>query len=161
LSNWPPQDGSGSDPWSQGGDPTPPPAGPPPSSYPPPAAPPPSSYPPQAPGAYGASPYGAAPYGSPYQPGYTPPQEHPKGTQILVLGILGFVCCGLLGPVAWIQGNSALKEIDAAPWAYSNRGNVQAGRIMGMIVTILFLLGIAFYAVLIVLAVATGDTSTY
>jgi hypothetical protein len=79
----------------------------------------------------------------------------------LVLGILGILCCGLLGPVAWIQGNNAIKEIDAAPWAYSNRGSVQAGRILGIVVTVLLILGAAFYGLLLVLAVASGDTSTY
>lgn len=36
-----------------------------------------------------------------------------NGTLILVLGILSLVLCGLLGPVAWIMGNNALRNIDA------------------------------------------------
>lgn len=60
-----------------------------------------------------------------YGYGYAPAQhEHPQGTAVLVLGILGFVSCGLLGPIAWIMGNKALAEIDAHPGYYSNRGNV-------------------------------------
>jgi hypothetical protein len=65
------------------------------------------------------------------------PQAHPQGTTILVLGILSLVICGLLGPVAWVMGNNALAEIDRNPSAYSNRGSVQAGRICGIVATVL------------------------
>ena len=51
----------------------------------------------------GPPPPGVPPAQPPAQPpgGYGTggvPQEHPKGTQILVLGILSLLCCGLLGP---------------------------------------------------------------
>jgi hypothetical protein len=65
------------------------------------------------------------------------PQAHPQGTTILVLGILSLVICGLLGPVAWVMGNNAIAEIDRNPSAYSNRGSVQAGRICGIVATVL------------------------
>lgn len=35
-----------------------------------------------------------------------------NATLILVLGILSIVCLPILGPVAWIMGNNALKELD-------------------------------------------------
>jgi len=73
-------------------------------------------------------------YGSPYG---GMPQAHPQGTTILVLGILSLVICGLLGPVAWVMGNNAIAEIDRNPSAYSNRGSVQAGRICGIVATVL------------------------
>ncbi len=47
-----------------------------------------------------------------------------NATLILVLGILSLVCCGLLGPVAWIMGNNALREIDAGIGNPSDRGLV-------------------------------------
>jgi hypothetical protein len=79
---------------------------------------------PDQPGGYG--PPGGG-YGQ--QPGYGPPAgygggttDHPQGTTILVLGILSLVICQLLGPVAWIMGNNAIKEIDASPSRYGNRG---------------------------------------
>jgi hypothetical protein len=80
------------------------------------------------------------PYGSPYggYGGY----EHPQGTTILVLGILSLVVCSLLGPFAWVMGNNALAEIDRNPRAYSNRGMVQAGRICGIVGTVIWIIGI-------------------
>jgi hypothetical protein len=69
------------------------------------------------------------------------PQQHPQGTIILVLGILSILICGFLGPVAWIMGNNAIAEIDRNPAAYTNRGTVNAGRICGIIGTVLLVLG--------------------
>lgn len=173
MSTWPPSDGRDDEgmPPAEGGPlgSAPPPAGsppagfppagfPPPGSYPPPAAPPPGSYP--QPG-YGTPPYppGAAGPGGYGQPAYVAPADHPAGTQVLVLGLLAFVFCQILGPVAWIQGNKAISEIDAAPWAYGNRSTVQIGRILGIISTVilaLFLLG----GLLFVLLVAVAGTSS-
>jgi hypothetical protein len=62
---------------------------------------------------------------------------------ILVLGILSFFCFGIiLGPVAFFMGNSAIKEIDANPSAYTNRGIVNAGRICGAIGGLLSILAL-------------------
>ena len=85
------------------------------------------------------------------------PVDHPQGTTILILGILSLVVCGLLGPVAWIMGNNALAEIDRTPTAYGNRGNVQAGRICGIIATVLLAVGIVF--IIIVLVAAAGSSA--
>jgi hypothetical protein len=81
------------------------------------------------------------------QPGPVPggPRDHPKGTTTLVLGILGLVCCGVLGPIAWVMGNNALAEVDAAPGVYTNRSTINAGRICGIIATVLLGLGVAFF----------------
>ncbi|MEO6653559.1 MAG: DUF4190 domain-containing protein [Ilumatobacteraceae bacterium] len=82
-------------------------------------------------------------------------QEHPAGTTVLVLGILGLVVCGLLAPVAWIKGNTAKREMDAQPGVeWTNRGNITAGRICGMIGTGLIALGLLFVALVVVVAVA-------
>lgn len=111
--------------------------------------PPPPSSDPNEPNPYGQQPYGQQPYGQqPYgQPNpYGAPAggaDHPRGTTILVLGILSLVCCGLFtGIPAIVMGNSALKEIDAAPGRYSNRGSVKAGFICGIIGTALSAVGI-------------------
>ena len=75
-------------------------------------------------------------------------RDHPSGTTVLVLGILGLVVCGLLAPVAWIKGNSAKREMDAQPNInWTNRGSVTAGRILGMIGTALIVLGILFFVI--------------
>ena len=83
-------------------------------------------------------PGGPSDYGLPYGGS----QTHPQGTTILVLGILSILCCGILGPIAWIMGNNAMAEIDRNPAAYTNRGSVQAGRICGIIGTVLWAIGI-------------------
>jgi hypothetical protein len=69
-------------------------------------------------------------------------QNHPKGTTVLVLGILSLIICGIiLGPIAWIMGNSAMSEIKASPQVnWTNRGSVNAGRICGIIGTCLSVL---------------------
>lgn len=116
-----------------------------------------------APSGYGPPPpgYGQQPPGYGQQPGYGQPPygayasgqiEHPQGTTILVMGILGIVLCPILAPVAWVMGNTAIREIDAQPGRYSNRGVVQAGRLCGMIYTGFVLLMIVGAFVLIALA---------
>ena len=81
--------------------------------------------------------------------------EHPDGTTILVLGILSLVVCGVLGPFAWNMGNKALREMNANPGVvYRNRGNVTAGRICGMVASILMIVGVAFFALIALFAVA-------
>ncbi len=84
-------------------------------------------------------------------------REHPDGTTVLVLGILGLVACGLLAPFAWVKGNAAMREIDAQPQVnWTNRGAVQAGRICGIIGSVLIMLGVLFL-ILFVLAVVLSS----
>lgn len=73
------------------------------------------------------------------------PPEHPQGTLILIFGILG-IFFALFGAIAWYLGANARKEIQATGIRYSNESNINTGRILGKIVTIIALvgLGIAF-----------------
>ena len=64
--------------------------------------------------------------------------------------------CGIIGPFAWAMGNTALREIDAAPGRYGNRGSVVAGRICGMITTILLVVGVVVAVVVIIAAAASS-----
>jgi hypothetical protein len=89
------------------------------------------------------------------------PREHPQGTLILILGIASIVCIQLLGPVAWIMGNRAIREIDANPGAYSNRGTVNAGRICGIIGTVFLVVGVITWIILIATGVMTSNSTTY
>jgi len=58
----------------------------------------------------------------PFEAQSSKPQPYLRGTLILVLGILSFFICGIiLGIVAFVMGNNAIKEIDRNPGAYSNR----------------------------------------
>lgn len=65
-----------------------------------------------------------------------------RATLILVLGILGLVLCAPLGLVAWLMGNGDLKEMDAGAMDPSGRSTTNAGRICGMIATILMIVGL-------------------
>ena len=76
-------------------------------------------------GGYGGG-YAAPP---PVGGGMGGPVDHPKGMTVLILGILGIVCCSPLGIVAFFMGNTALKEIDAQPGRYGNRQIVQRLRV--------------------------------
>jgi hypothetical protein len=57
-----------------------------------------------------------------------------------VLGILGIVCCGFLGPVAWILGSNDLKEIRAGRMDPEGEGTTNGGRICGIIGTFVLVL---------------------
>ena len=65
-----------------------------------------------------------------------------RGTLILVLGILGLIVCGPLAIVAWLLGSGDLKAMDAGTMDPSGRGSTQAGRICGIIGTILLIITI-------------------
>lgn len=97
--------------------------------------------------------------GSPQFGGGGMPQTHPNGTTILVLGIVGLVLCAPLGIVSWVMGNKALKEIDASGRTYTNRGNIQAGKIIGIIAVVLWVLGILAFLIFGGLTAATYSTS--
>ena len=81
-----------------------------------------------------------------------------RGTLILVLGILGLVICGPLGIAAWIMGNSDLKEMDAGAMDPSGRGTTQAGKICGMIATILMILGLVIFVAVLALGMVGAAT---
>lgn len=105
-------------------------------------------------------PYGAPqpdPYGQPYpgQPYYRAP-DHPQATTVLVLGVLGLVLCQLLSPVAWVMGSRVVREIDAGGGRVGGRGSANAGRICGMVGTILIGVSLAFLLVFLVIAVAAS-----
>jgi hypothetical protein len=99
-----------------------------------------------------------------YQPQfpYGPPvRDHPQATTILVLGILSLVVCGVLGPFAWSMGNRALREIDASQGTQAplgGRSSVNAGRICGMIATIL--LGVGLVVGVLVLALGLASSTS-
>ncbi len=100
---------------------------------------------------YGQPPYGQSPYGqaqpgrSPYGQGLTP---HPQATSAMILGIValaGTFVCGVLcvlGPFAWVKGAKVRREIDAEPLRWSGRGEATAGYVMGIVTTVLMILGV-------------------
>jgi uncharacterized membrane protein YjgN (DUF898 family) len=100
------------------------------------------------------------PYGYYGQPpmGYAP--DHPKATTALVLGILGLVVCGLIAPFAWRIGKRTLDEIDGSHGQLGGRGTAQAGYVLGIIGTVVLLLGLLAGLLLMALAIAPVVVST-
>ena len=79
-----------------------------------------------------------------------------RGTLILVLGILGLVVCGPLGIAAWIMGSGDMKQMDAGTMDPAGRGTTQAGKICGIIATILLILGVVIAAAIFIFGVAAS-----
>ncbi len=117
----------------------------------PPPPPPPEQQPPF--GGYPPNQYGAPPYG-----GFVPPDHH-QAVTVLILGILGLVLCQLISPFAWVMGNRVVGEIDASGGQLGGRSTANAGRICGIVGTVLFGLGLLFAVVVIIVAVAGVSTS--
>jgi ABC-type Fe3+ transport system permease subunit len=105
--------------------------------------------------------YGAPPPPGGYgQPAYGPmPQQHGSATMALVLGILSFVCCGLLGIPAYIIGKRAEREIQASNGALTGEGMAKAGWILGLIAMILLVVSLLAVVVLFAGGVMTSNTS--
>ncbi|KQY60146.1 hypothetical protein ASD11_11715 [Aeromicrobium sp. Root495] len=97
-------------------------------------------------------------------PGWSRAPRHPDATTVLVLGILGIVLCGVLAPIAWFMGTRVLREIDADPGLLDGRGEVNAGRILGIVGTAMLVLGllaaVALLGLLAVGATVVGTSST-
>ena len=125
-------------------------------------------YPPP-PGAYG-QPYPPGPPGYPPPPAGYPPfahggyppagyfpaaPAHPQSMTALILGIVGLLCCALASPFAIWLGRKSMTEIDASGGQLGGRGQAQAGFVLGIIGVVVWALGIAFYIVLIGVAVKT------
>ena len=111
----------------------------------------------------------AVPYPQPYPGGYPPAgypppgyptqaPDQPQAVTAMVLGILGLVCCGVASPFALWLGRKSMKEIDASGGWLGGRGQAQAGFILGIIGTVLWVLGVLFYVVLAGLAVSRQTT---
>ena len=67
--------------------------------------------------------------------------EKPEGgVAIFVLGLLGMLLCQVLGIIAWVQGNTYLQK--CRNLGVEPEGIAVAGRILGMISSILFILSL-------------------
>ena len=67
--------------------------------------------------------------------------ESSQATTSMVLGILSIVFCwcfgGIMGIIAWVLGNNELAGIEAGRRDPGNLGTAKAGRILGIIGTVL------------------------
>jgi len=73
------------------------------------------------------------------------------GAIVLVLGILGLVCCMPAGIVAWVLGYQDLKAMRAGHMDPSGDGTTRAGMILGMIVTLWYAAVVLFALVVTML----------
>ena len=81
---------------------------------------------------------------------------------ILIFGILGLVgICWPLGIVAWVMGNGDLKAMDAGAMDPSGRSTTNAGRICGMIATILMIIGVVIVGLMFALGVGWSVLSPH
>jgi hypothetical protein len=60
----------------------------------------------------------------------------------LVLGILGFFICPILGLIAFFTGGSAISRIHASQGRLHGEGIARVGRILGCVNVIIWLLGV-------------------
>jgi len=98
----------------------------------------------------------------PMQPPYAaPPPNHAQATTVLVLGILSLVVCGVIGPFAWTMGNRVVREIDASGGAVGGRTEANVGRILGIVATVLIVVGLVIVVGILALgAVVSVSSST-
>jgi hypothetical protein len=98
---------------------------------------------------YGRDDYGA---GEAYRRRRRHPMVPHRGSAVLTLGILSLIVCGpILGPMAWAMGQQDLAEIRAGRMDPEGEGPTNAGRICGIIATVLGVVllclgGLAFLA---------------
>ena len=86
-----------------------------------------------------------------------PPVRYPEASQAttaLVLSILGLVLCWVLPPVAWVLANNELKGIADGRRDPNGQGMANAAKIMGIIGTVLLILGVGFF---LLVFISSGD----
>jgi hypothetical protein len=100
------------------------------------------------------NPYGQQGYGQPGPYGYAMPSYvYPnRGGTVLVLGILSLVVCSIMGPIAWSMGSEELRRIDAGQAPPDGRGNANAGKICGIISSVLMIVMVVFVVFAFILA---------
>ncbi len=89
-----------------------------------------------------------------------------NATAVLVLGILSLVICGVglvLSIIALVLANKDLKIYNSSPELYTpgSLSNLKGGRICAIIGLILNCLIIAFYVVVIIMAVYYGNQNVF
>lgn len=85
--------------------------------------------------------------------------EQSQATLALVLGIIGIVACQVLGPFAWYVGQKELQAIDAGNRPPENRSTANAGKILGIITTVLLGIGILVLLAILFFAIAAVSVS--
>ena len=81
--------------------------------------------------------------------------ERSQATTALVLGIVGMFFI-IVAPFAWKFGHDELKAIDEGRRPPEGHGQATAGRILGIIGTVLLVFGLVVLAFVIPISVTTG-----
>jgi len=76
-----------------------------------------------------------------------------------VLGIVGIILCSIAAPFAWVLGKRAEEAVAANPGRYSGKDMATAGKILGIIGTVLIGVAIVVVIVIVIAAVAGGSSS--
>jgi hypothetical protein len=76
-------------------------------------------------------------------------QNAPGAVPALVLGILGILLCPLLGPFAWFYGRRGEQAVDASGGLLAGRGLATAGKVLGIVGTLLIVLLLVVLLVLV------------
>jgi hypothetical protein len=81
-----------------------------------------------------------------------------RGGLILVLGLLGFIMtCPIFSLLAWVMGSHDLAEMRAGRMDRSGEGLTQAGQVLGMILSMLCILGCVVILFLLLVAAAAAS----
>lgn len=75
-----------------------------------------------------------------------------------IIALLGGFTCYLpllLGPWAWVVGRRVVREVDAEPGRWDGRGQGMGGYVMGVVATVLLLLGVLALTAFLLLATGT------
>jgi hypothetical protein len=103
------------------------------------------------------SPYGQPPTGYGQQPYGVGSGEHPQGTIIFVLGIVG-IFVAVCAPIAWYMGNKTLREVAASGATPSNLSQIKTGRMLGKVFTIIYIVLIALYILFFIIIFGVAAT---
>jgi predicted Zn finger-like uncharacterized protein len=80
-----------------------------------------------------------------------------RGGTILTLGILSLACIPIIfGPIAWVMGNNDMQEIRAGRMDPEGEGLTNAGRICGIIGTILGVIHLCCIGVQLLAVIGNG-----
>ncbi|NKY50252.1 DUF4190 domain-containing protein [Nocardia vermiculata] len=78
------------------------------------------------------------------------PVEHPHATTVLVLGVLSMLCCGALGPIAWVMGKRALDQIELSGGTIGGRSQVLVGYVIGIIGTLMMVVTACIFLLVLI-----------
>lgn len=78
-----------------------------------------------------------------------------RGALILILGLMGlFIQCPLFPFMSWVMGSNDLREMEAGRMDPSGRDLTRAGMIVGMILSILWILAFVVFFVMLLIGAA-------